>query len=100
MPNISTFMDVDDVPLGTHIEARVTNSDALVAVIGPDWLDARDEVGNRRLDDEMTFSGRQRRDLDPVRLQTFRMQQTPHDLQVSELVIGIDRVAVGMSDSE
>ncbi len=41
------FMDVDSVPLGTNfvktIDEEVAKRDALLAVIGPGWLEACDE---------------------------------------------------------
>ncbi len=54
-----SFMDVDAVPLGmnfaTLIQDEVARCTALLAVIGPGWLDARDEAGQRRLDDPNDF---------------------------------------------
>jgi hypothetical protein len=48
------FMDVDSIPLGVNFSKvlvdEVAKCDVLLAVIGPDWLDARDEKGRRRLD--------------------------------------------------
>jgi TIR domain len=53
------FMDVDTVPLGANfvkvLRNAVSNCDILIAVIGPNWLDARDEQGNRRLDNPDDF---------------------------------------------
>jgi TIR domain len=47
------FMDVDNVPLGENfvefIRAQVASCNVLLALIGPNWLDATDESGNRRL---------------------------------------------------
>jgi formylglycine-generating enzyme required for sulfatase activity len=49
------FMDVDAVPLGMNfikiLDEAVAKCDALLAVIGPNWLDLRDNEGYRRLDD-------------------------------------------------
>ena len=49
------FMDVDAIPLGMNfskvLHEEVAKCSVLLAVIGPNWLDARDEHGNRRLDD-------------------------------------------------
>jgi uncharacterized membrane protein HdeD (DUF308 family) len=49
------FMDVDAIPLGvnfaTVVRDAVAKCEVLLAVIGPHWLDARDDVGARRLDD-------------------------------------------------
>ncbi len=53
------FRDVEDIESGTDfvqaIEAAVSSCDALVVVIGPDWLNVRDSAGNRRLDDPRDF---------------------------------------------
>jgi len=53
------FMDVDAVPLGVNfvkaLSEEVAKCDVLLAVIGPNWLNARDEDGNRRLDNPDDF---------------------------------------------
>jgi TIR domain len=53
------FMDVDAIPLGVNfgkaLRDEVAKCDTLLAVIGPNWLDARDEHGNRRLEDPNDF---------------------------------------------
>jgi len=53
------FMDVDDIPSGIdfakYLRNKIQQSDAFLAVIGPNWLDARDEEGSRRLDDPNDF---------------------------------------------
>jgi hypothetical protein len=53
------FMDVDTIPLGTDfskvLHEEVAKCGVLLAVIGPNWLDARDEHGNRRLDNPNDF---------------------------------------------
>jgi TIR domain len=53
------FMDVDTIPLGvnfaTVLRNEVAKCEVLLAVIGPHWLDARDEAGTRRLDDPHDF---------------------------------------------
>jgi hypothetical protein len=50
----SIFMDVDSMPLGSDftrvMRDEVSKSEALLAVIGPDWLDVRDPEGKRRLE--------------------------------------------------
>jgi hypothetical protein len=57
------FMDVSDIEPGVDfveaIEAAISSCDALLVVIGTQWLDCRDADGNRRLDDPN----------DPVRLE-------------------------------
>jgi hypothetical protein len=53
------FMDVDNISPGEDfvlvLESQVAQCDALLAVIGKGWLDAKDERGNRRLDDPKDF---------------------------------------------
>ena len=53
------FMDVDAIPLGKNfskvLHEEVAKCGVLLAVIGPDWLDARDDAGNRRLDNSQDF---------------------------------------------
>ena len=54
-----SFMDVDAVPLGLNfvkvLNDEVAKCDVLLALIGPKWLDARDDSGKRRLDDPNDF---------------------------------------------
>src|SRR5262245_48230435 len=49
------FMDVDAIPLGTNFPKvlleEVAKCGVLLAMIGPNWLDVRDEHKKRRLDD-------------------------------------------------
>jgi hypothetical protein len=53
------FMDVDAIPLGMNfvkvLHEEVAKCGVLLAVIGPNWLDVRDEAGNRRLDNPDDF---------------------------------------------
>ena len=53
------FMDVDAIPLGTNfskvLNEEVARCGVLLAVIGPNWSDMRDQNGNRRLDDPNDF---------------------------------------------
>ena len=50
----AVFMDVDDIDAGDRfpevIGDRIAASDAVVAVIGPRWLNSADERGGRRID--------------------------------------------------
>lgn len=50
----SVFKDVDAIPFGVdfrkHLEREVSHCPALLAIIGPDWLNAADGRGNRRLE--------------------------------------------------
>jgi len=53
------FINVDAIPLGVNfvrvLHDEVTKCDVLLAVIGRNWLDARDERGNRRLENPNDF---------------------------------------------
>jgi TIR domain len=53
------FMDVDAIPLGMNfvkvLHEEVAKCGVLLAVIGPNWLELRDEAGNRRLDNPNDF---------------------------------------------
>lgn len=55
------FMDVDDIPPGAdfaaNIDAKVGSCDAMVVVIGKDWLTARNADGQLRLSDPSDFVG-------------------------------------------
>src|SRR5262245_17632367 len=48
------FMDVDNIPAGVdfvdYLPGQVAACDVFLAVIGPNWLDAKDEDGRRRFD--------------------------------------------------
>lgn len=52
-------MDVDSIPIGVdvneYIDQEVSQCQLFIAVIGPGWINARDEDGNRRLDKENDF---------------------------------------------
>ncbi len=53
------FMDVDNIPMGRNfvkaLNEEVAQCEVLLAFIGKNWLDARDEDGRRRLDDPKDF---------------------------------------------
>lgn len=53
------FIDVDNIPVGvdfvTHLNDQVAACDAMLVVIGPNWLTAKDEAGQRRLDQPDDF---------------------------------------------
>jgi hypothetical protein len=53
------FMDVDGIPLGANfikvLRNEVSSCNVLLAVIGPGWLNVRNEDGSRRLDDPDDF---------------------------------------------
>jgi TIR domain-containing protein len=66
------FRDIEDIEKGAKfgdaIDSTVESADALVVLIGPEWLDARNAEGGRRLDDEDDWVAREiaaacRRDL-------------------------------------
>jgi formylglycine-generating enzyme required for sulfatase activity len=52
-------MDVDAIALGADyvnvMGVEIAKCDVLLAVIGPNWIDARDEAGRRRLDSEQDY---------------------------------------------
>src|SRR5262245_4749574 len=52
-------MDVDGIPLGTNLSKvlheEVARCDVPLAMVGPNWPDARDEHGNGRLHDANDF---------------------------------------------
>jgi hypothetical protein len=53
------FMDVDAIKLGDDyvkiLREEVAKCNVMLAVLGPHWLDACDERGNRRLEDPNDF---------------------------------------------
>jgi hypothetical protein len=53
------FKDVDDIPLGVdfrkHLDAVVGKCRILLAIIGNEWVDAKDAQGRRRLEDAGDF---------------------------------------------
>ena len=53
------FMDVDHIPAGVdfvaHLNSQVAACSVLLVVIGPLWLNAKDESGERRLDNPDDF---------------------------------------------
>jgi len=60
LPSAALFMDIEDIPPGVDFESfigeAVSKCDLLIAIIGPQWLDARDEAGRRRLELEGDFT--------------------------------------------
>lgn len=52
----SVFIDLRSIPLGANfrhtLEEAISQCDVLLVVIGPQWLNAADKFGRRRLDDE------------------------------------------------
>jgi hypothetical protein len=55
----SVFKDVDSIPIGTdfpsHIQHILRQATAQVVIIGPHWLDIRDEAGRSRLQNPGDF---------------------------------------------
>ena len=55
----SLFMDIDTIEPGEDFVEVLANAvgscQALIAIIGPDWLSITDEIGRRRLDDPNDF---------------------------------------------
>jgi hypothetical protein len=53
------FVDVDKIHAGSDfyraVKAAIESCDVLLAVIGPDWIGAKDDTGERRLEDESDF---------------------------------------------
>jgi hypothetical protein len=53
------FMDIDNIDLGVDfvevLQDEVGKCDVLLAIIGPNWLNARDDDGNRCLDEPNDF---------------------------------------------
>src|SRR5262249_12127180 len=53
------FMDVDNIPIGRdfedYLKSQVAACDAMLAVIGPNWVNAKNDSGQRRLDDPDDF---------------------------------------------
>jgi TIR domain/PAN domain len=52
-------MDVDNIPMGVdfkdYLAKQVSACDIFLAVIGPNWLNAKDKIGNRRLENPNDF---------------------------------------------
>jgi hypothetical protein len=53
------FMDIDSIPFGVDfhdfLSEQVSRAEIVLALIGHGWADARDEAGNRRLDNPDDF---------------------------------------------
>jgi hypothetical protein len=70
IPKRNIFIDVDNIPVGVdfvqHLDEQVGQCDVLLALIGPDWLEAKNpQTGKRRLDDPKDF----------VRIEGFRSRR-------------------------
>jgi tetratricopeptide (TPR) repeat protein len=98
------FMDVDSISLGVNftkvLRNEVAKCDVLLAVIGPGWLSAGDEDGERRLDNPNDFvrieiSAALQRDIPviPILLDGARMpkgDQLPDELSELTMRNGIE----------
>ena len=98
------FIDVDGIPLGVNfvkvLRQEVAQCGVLLAVIGPNWLDVRDEDGTRRLDNPTDFvrieiSAALQREIPviPILLDGTRVpkaNQLPEDLQELALRNGLN----------
>lgn len=58
-PKRDLFVDVDNIPIGVdfeaHLQTKISQCDAVLAVIGPGWLSARAPSGKPRLDSSDDF---------------------------------------------
>src|SRR5271156_578839 len=58
-PAENLFMDVDRIGAGQNfvrvIEEQVSGCDAMLVLIGPNWLTVKDETGRRRLENPDDF---------------------------------------------
>ena len=91
----SIFMDVDSIALGSDFRQSLQESlkscDAVLALIGPGWLDAKDAAGRRRLEDpndyvrqEISVALKRNIPVTPVLLQGASMppaERLPDDLK-------------------
>ncbi len=89
------FMDVEGIAPGTDfvqaIHKAVGAADVVLAVMGPAWIDCKDDRGQRRLDDaddfvriEITSALRLNKTVIPILVREARMPaegELPHDLQ-------------------
>jgi formylglycine-generating enzyme required for sulfatase activity len=98
------FMDVDAIPLGANfvkvLGEEVAKCDVLLAIIGPGWLEARDEDGHRRLDNphdyvRIEIAAALKRDIPviPILLESTpvpRAERLPEDLKDLALRNGLN----------
>jgi hypothetical protein len=58
-PQEALYVDVDNIPVGRdfeeYLKSQVAACGAMLAIIGPNWLTAQDETGQRRLDNPEDF---------------------------------------------
>src|SRR5262245_56925807 len=57
--NDNVFMDADNIPIGVdftrHLDARLADCKVVISLIGPQWVNAKDRAGRRRLDDASDY---------------------------------------------
>jgi hypothetical protein len=93
-PSERLFIDIDNIPPGVdfvrQLDMQVAECDILLAVIGKNWLDAKDEHGNRRLDNPYDFvrseiesALKQEKKVIPILVNEARM---PHSNQLPESI--------------
>src|SRR5688572_22923703 len=55
----SVFFDIDHIPIGVDVGERINQAvgacDVLLVVIGDRWLEARDDHGKRRLEEQSDY---------------------------------------------
>ena len=53
------FMDVDNIPVGRdfeeYLKSQVAACDAMLTIIGPTWVEGKNDTGQRRLDNPDDF---------------------------------------------
>jgi len=92
----SVFMDVAGIEPGLDfrkvIDKNVSSCGVLLALIGPGWVDAKDETGRRRLDNPLDFvrletAAALKRDIPvvPVLVAKARMPRVEQSSQASSL---------------
>ncbi len=93
------FMDVDAIQPGLDfinvIDAAVSKADVFIAVIGPAWLDAKDQTGKRRLDNPEDFvrleiAAALRRDIRVIPL-LFEGAQMPRSIDLPDDLKALSR---------
>jgi TIR domain len=98
------FMDIDTIPLGANfikvLRDAVSKCDVLLAVIGPNWLDVKNEHGRRKLDDlndpvriEITMALKRDIPVIPILLEGVKIpnaERLPEDMQELSLRNGLE----------
>ena len=104
----SILRDVDTIPAGVDfvrfLEEAVDSSDAVVALIGKDWLRVKDTKGRRRLDDpddylRLELSRALRRNIPVVPALVGGAAMPPKEKLPAELAVLANRNSLEISDS-